>query len=182
MKRRIEKAAVLGAGTMGSRIAAHLANAGLPVVLLDIARKDGARSAVARDALEGLRKSKPAAFFDPLLVSHVTAGNFDDDLPLLAGCDWVIEAVTENLSIKRGLLDRVAPHLKKDAILSTNTSGLPVSTIAAHMPEGVRRRWLGTHFFNPPRYMRLVEIIPGPDTDPAVVEAVSRFCDLHLGK
>src|SRR5579864_1761090 len=102
----IRKAAVLGAGTMGSRIAAHLANAGLPVVLLDVPSKDGARSAIASQALEALKKSKPAAFYDPAYASRVSVGNFDDDLALLSDCDWVIEAVTENLEIKKALLDK----------------------------------------------------------------------------
>jgi 3-hydroxyacyl-CoA dehydrogenase len=178
----IRKAAVLGAGTMGSRIAAHLANAGLPVVLLDIPAETGARSAIVSQALEALKKNKPAAFYDPGYAAHVTVGNFDDDLALLADCDWVIEAVTENLAIKQALLDKVVPHLKRDAILTTNTSGLPVASIAAKLPEVARRRWFGTHFFNPPRYMRLVEIIPTPEADPAAIAAVSHFADLHLGK
>src|ERR1039458_4842338 len=171
----IRKAAVLGAVTMGSRIAAHLANAGLPVVLLDIPAPEGARSALASQALDALRKNKPAAFYDPAFAARVSVGNFDDDLALLADCDWVIEAVTENLAIKQGLLEKVIPHLKRDAILTTNTSGLPVASIAAKLPEAVRRRWFGTHFFNPPRYMRLVEIIPTPEADPAAIAAVSHF-------
>jgi 3-hydroxyacyl-CoA dehydrogenase len=178
----IRKAAVLGAGTMGSRIAAHLANAGLPVVLLDIPAATGGRSAIASQALEALKKNKPAAFYDPAYAAHVSAGNFEDDLGLLAGCDWVIEAVTENLAIKQALLDKVVPHLMPGAILTTNTSGLPVASIAAKLPEAVRRRWFGTHFFNPPRYMRLVEIIPTPEADPAAIAAVAHFADVLLGK
>jgi 3-hydroxyacyl-CoA dehydrogenase len=178
----IRKAAVLGAGTMGSRIAAHLANTGLPVVLLDIPAPDGPRSAIASQALEALKKNKPAAFYDPAYAARISVGNFDDDLPLLADCDWVIEAVTENLAIKQGLLEKVAPHLKRDAILTTNTSGLPVASIAAKLPEPLRRRWFGTHFFNPPRYMRLVEIIPTPEADPAAIAAISHFADVLLGK
>ena len=178
----IRKAAVLGAGTMGSRIAAHLANAGLPVVLLDIPAQEGPRSGIAAQALEGLKKTKPAAFFEAAAASRITTGNFDDDLAMLADCDWVIEAVTENLAIKQALLAKIAPHLKADAILTTNTSGLPVASIAASVPENSRRRCFGTHFFNPPRYMRLVEIITTPETDPAAVEAISHFADLRLGK
>ncbi|PWU12190.1 MAG: 3-hydroxyacyl-CoA dehydrogenase [Terriglobia bacterium] len=171
----IRKAAVLGAGTMGSRIAAHLANAGVPVVLLDL-------PGLAAQALEGLKKSKPAAFYDPSLAGRVTPGNFNDDVALLSECDWVIEAVTENLTIKQELLNKVAPHLKPDAVLTTNTSGLPIATIAATLPENLRRRWFGTHFFNPPRYMRLVEVIPGPESDRQMVEAIASFADLRLGK
>ena len=178
----IRKAAVLGAGTMGSRIAAHLANAGLPVVLLDIPSPEPPRSRIAAQALENLKKSKPVAFFDPSLASRITIGNFDEDLALLGGCDWVIEAVTENLAIKRSLMEKIGPHLKADAILTTNTSGIPIASIAAHLPEHLRNRCFGAHFFNPPRYMRLVEIIPTPDADRAAIEAVTEFSDLRLGK
>ncbi len=178
----IRKAAVLGAGTMGSRIAAHLANAGLPVVLLDIPQEGAARSGIAAQALEALKKSKPAAFYEPALAGRIAVGNFEDHLSLLQDCDWVIEAVTENLAIKQALLARVAPHLKSDAILTTNTSGLPVASIAAEMPDDLRRRWFGTHFFNPPRYMRLVEIIATPETDRSALDGVARFADLRLGK
>src|ERR1700723_861555 len=123
----VRRAAVLGAGTMGSRIAAHLANAGIPVLLLDmVPAGDGDRSRLAKSALEALGKAKPAAFYDASLAALVTPGNFDDDLPKLAGCDWVIEAVAENLAIKTALLERVAPHLAAGAVLTTNTSGLPV--------------------------------------------------------
>ena len=178
----IRKAAVLGAGTMGARIAAHFANAGLQVVLLDLASDGQARSAIAAQALDGLKKSKPAAFFDPSLAARVAVGNFDDDLALLRDCDWVIEAVMENLAIKQSLLAKIAPNLKPDAILTTNTSGLPVASIASVLPEHLRRRWFGAHFFNPPRYMRLVELIATPETDPVVVEAVAHFADQRLGK
>ncbi len=132
----IRKAAVLGAGTMGSRIAAHLANAGLPVVLLDLPAKEAARSSIAAQALEALKKTKPAAFFDPALAARVSAGNFEDDLALLADCDWVIEAVTENLAIKQALLEKVVPHLKPGAFMTTNTSGLSIASIAAGLAGG----------------------------------------------
>lgn len=178
----IRKVGVLGAGTMGSRIAAHFANAGLPVVLLDIPSTGGARSALAAQALEALKKSKPAAFYDASGAPRITIGNFDDDAAKLAECDWVIEAVTEDLAIKQALLEKITPHLKPDAILTTNTSGLPVASIAAKLPEARRRRWFGTHFFNPPRYMRLVEIIPTPEADFDVVAAVRDFADRRLGK
>ncbi len=130
----IRKVAVLGAGTMGSRIAAHLANAGLPVVLLDIASPAPARSGIAAQSLDNLKKSKPAAFFDPALATRIAIGNFDDDLALLAGCDWVVEAVTENLAIKQALFEKVLLHLKPEVILTTNTSGIPIASIAAHLP------------------------------------------------
>src|ERR1700761_3662214 len=178
----LRKAAVLGAGTMGSRIAAHLANAGLSVLLLDLAASGGARNAIADKALDGLKKSKPAAFYTPSSATRIRTGNFDDDLAQLAECDWIIEAVTENLEIKQQLLTRVAPHVQPHAILTTNTSGIPVASISSVLPAELRRRWFGTHFFNPPRYMRLVEVIPGPDTDPAAIAALSSFLDQNLGK
>ncbi|MGA9061485.1 MAG: 3-hydroxyacyl-CoA dehydrogenase/enoyl-CoA hydratase family protein [Terracidiphilus sp.] len=178
----VRRAAVLGAGTMGSRIAAHLANAGIPVLLLDLPPKPGSNEPqLARVALEALAKSKPAAFFEPSRASLITPGNFDDDLPKLAECDWIVEAVAENLDIKTALLARVLPHLAARALLTTNTSGLPIARIAAALPS-IRSRFFGTHFFNPPRYMRLVEVIPTPDADPAVVAAFSAFADRLLGK
>jgi 3-hydroxyacyl-CoA dehydrogenase len=182
----VRRAAVLGAGTMGSRIAAHLANAGIPVLLLDmIPVGEGDRNSLAKGALEALGKAKPAAFYDASLAALVTPGNFEDDLPKLAGCDWVIEAVAENLAIKLALLERVAPHLAVQAVLTTNTSGLPVKQIAAGLSATQvwrRDRFFGTHFFNPPRYMRLLEIIPTAETDAAVVAAFAAFADRNLGK
>ena len=178
----VRRAAVLGAGTMGSRIAAHLANAGIPTLLLDLAPKPGtAEPQLARAALGALSRSKPAAFFEPSLASLIAPGAFDDDLPKLAQCDWIIEAVAENLDIKTALLARVVPYVAAHALLTTNTSGLPIARIAAAIPA-VRGRFFGTHFFNPPRYMRLLEIIVTPDSDPAVVAAFSAFADRVLGK
>ncbi|MDR3774917.1 MAG: 3-hydroxyacyl-CoA dehydrogenase NAD-binding domain-containing protein [Terracidiphilus sp.] len=178
----VRRAAVLGAGTMGSRIAAHLANAGIPTLLLDmVPAGEGDRSRLAKGALEALGKAKPAAFYDAGLAALVTPGNFEDDLAKLAGCDWVIEAVAENLAIKTALLANVVPHLAPQAVLTTNTSGLPVKQIAAGL-AGCRDRFCGTHFFNPPRYMRLLEIIPTAETDPAVVAAFAAFADRGLGK
>ena len=160
----VRRVAVLGAGTMGARIAAHVANAGLPVLLLDMVPATGERKASAVRAMEELKKAKPAAFADASFAGHVRVGNFDDDLEKLKDCDWVIEAVAENIEIKRALLAKVATHLRADAISTTNTSGLPVAKIAEELPEDHRKRWFGTHFFNPPRYMRLVEIIATPET------------------
>jgi 3-hydroxyacyl-CoA dehydrogenase len=181
----IRRCAVLGAGTMGSRIAAHLTNAGLPVVLLDIVPANAAaagRNRIATQALQALLKSKPAAFYDKSSASLITAGNFEDDLAQLKSCDWVIEAVTEDLAIKQTLLETIAPHLRPDAIVTTNTSGLPVASIVANMPTDFRRRWFGTHFFNPPRYMRLLEIIRTPEANPLAVAAIVDFADRRLGK
>lgn len=173
----IRCAAVLGAGTMGSRIAAHLANAGIPVLLLDLPPKQQ----TAERALAVLSKAKPAALFEPSLARLITPGTFDEDLPRISDCDWVIEAVAENLEIKSALLARVVPHLASHAILTTNTSGLPIVRIAAVTPD-VRSRFFGTHFFNPPRYMRLLEVIPTQESDPALVAAFSAFADRLLGK
>ncbi len=189
MKRRIEKAAVLGAGTMGSRIAAHLANAGLPCILLDIVPPDlkhGAspaeRNKIVRAGLEAAKKSKPAAFFTPALAERVAIGNFEDDLARCSEADWIIEVVAENLEIKRKLLSRMAEFRKPGAIVTTNTSGLPVHLIAEAMSEEFQQHWAGTHFFNPPRYMKLVEVIPGPKTSRDVLDTLSDFCDRRLGK
>ncbi|WP_158752010.1 3-hydroxyacyl-CoA dehydrogenase/enoyl-CoA hydratase family protein [Acidobacterium sp. S8] len=181
----IRRCAVLGAGTMGSRIAAHLANAGLPVVLLDIipaGADQASRSRIAGQALQGLLKAKPAAFYDKSSASLITIGNFEDDLAQLKSCDWIIEAVTEDLAIKQALLEKIAPHLRPDAIITTNTSGLPVASIAAKMPADFRARWFGTHFFNPPRYMRLLEIIRTPEANPQAIAAIADFADRRLGK
>ena len=178
----VRRAAVLGAGTMGSRIAAHLANAGIPSLLLDMVPDEkGGRNRLADTALANLTKSKPAAFYESSLAAMITPGNFDDDLPKLKQCDWVIEAVAENLEIKRGLLKRVVPHLSPQAVLTSNTSGLPIAKIAAAL-ESHRERFFGTHFFNPPRYMQLLEIIPTSESDPAAVAAFATFADRILGK
>jgi len=189
MKRRIDKVAVLGAGTMGSRIAAHLANAGVSCILLDMASPgtapgDGAaaRNKIVRTGLEAAKKAKPAAFFTTRFAERAAIGNFDDDLELCAEADWIIEVVAENLKIKRTLLARVADVRKPGSIVTTNTSGLPVHLIAEDMSEEFRQHWAGTHFFNPPRYLKLVELIPGPLTAPEVIELLSEFCDRRLGK
>jgi 3-hydroxyacyl-CoA dehydrogenase len=189
MIRRIEKAVVLGAGTMGSRIAAHFANAGLPCILLDIVPPNlpahapaGERNKIVRAGLDSAKKSRPAAFFTAALAEKIAVGNFDDDLARCAEADWIIEVVAENLEIKRKLLSRVAQFRKPGAIVTTNTSGLPVHSIAEGMSEEFQQHWAGTHFFNPPRYLKLVEVIPGPKTSSEVVELLSEFCDRRLGK
>src|SRR5581483_9580585 len=183
--KHIHKVAVLGAGTMGARIAAHFANGGVPSYLLDIVPPDAdgpARNHIAAAGLEAARKSKPAAFFDAALAKLITVGNFEDDLKLLANADWIIEAVLEDLNVKRALLQKVEAVRRAGTIVTTNTSGLPVASIAQGFSEDFRRSWFGTHFFNPPRYMRLLEIIPTPECDPALVEAIGHFCDVRLGK
>ena len=189
MTRSIQKAAVLGAGTMGARIAAHFANAGLPCILLDIVPPDlrpdapGAdRNKIVRAGIDAAKKSRPAAFFAPALAEKISIGNFEDDLARVAEADWIIEVVAENLKIKRKLLSRVAQFRKPGAIVTTNTSGLPVHLIAEGMPEEFQQHWAGTHFFNPPRYLKLVEVIPGPKTLPGVLATLTEFCDRRLGK
>jgi 3-hydroxyacyl-CoA dehydrogenase len=183
--KRIHKVAVLGAGTMGARIAAHFANAGVPSYLLDIVPADAdgpARNKIAAAGLDAAKKSKPAAFMEPSLAKLVTVGNFEDDLKKLADVDWIIEAVIENLDLKRALLRKVEAVRKPGTIVTTNTSGLPVGKIAEGFSDDFRRSWFGTHFFNPPRYMRLLELIPTPETDRGLMDAVSHFCDVQLGK
>jgi 3-hydroxyacyl-CoA dehydrogenase len=189
MKRRIEKAVVLGAGTMGSRIAALFANAGVPCILLDMVPPGlpaGAsaqeRAKIVTAGLDAAKKAKPAAFFTSVLAQHVSTGVFDDDLARCSEADWIIEVVAENLEIKRSLLSRVAQFRKPGAIVTTNTSGLPVRLIAEGMSEEFQEHWAGTHFFNPPRYLKLVELIPGPKTLPEVIESLAEFCDRRLGK
>jgi 3-hydroxyacyl-CoA dehydrogenase len=174
--RTISRVAVLGAGTMGSRIAAHFANAGIPSLLLDLTTD------AARKGVESAITQRPGAFFLDSERALITPGSFDEHLAQTAECDWIIEAVTENLEIKRGLWKRVEDAARADAILSTNTSGIPLRRIAEGFSAGFRRRFLGTHFFNPPRYLHLLEVIPGPETDPALLEFVSGFADRRLGK
>jgi 3-hydroxyacyl-CoA dehydrogenase len=197
VKSRIEKIVVLGAGTMGARIAAHIANAGFLCTLLDIVPSQltpdeaarglaltdpRVRNRIARNGLDAALKSRPAAFFTPDAATRITVGNFEDDLPRCAEADWIIEAVAENLEIKRSLLERVAAHRRPGAIVTTNTSGLPIKQIAAQMSDEFQQHWAGAHFFNPPRYMKLVELIPGPQTLPEVLDTLADFCDRQLGK
>ncbi len=181
--RTIQKVAVLGAGTMGARIAAHFANAGIPSVLLDIVLPNQPnRNAAALKGIESVIKLRPGGFFVNGSAALITPGNFEDDLAKVSECDWIIEAVAENLDIKRGLWKKVEALRKPHAIVSTNTSGIPLHKIAEGFSETFRRHFLGTHFFNPPRYMHLVEMIPLPDTSHEVMDFVSTFCERRLGK
>jgi len=193
----VERAAVLGAGVMGAGIAAHLANAGLRVLLLDVkpdapTDAESARGLTRNDrpvadrivntGLGRALKARPPHLFSPSLRTRIETGNLEDDLGRLAEVDWVIEAVTENLDVKRALYEKVAPHLRGNAILSTNTSGLSVSALAEAVPTSRRGRFLATHFFNPPRYLKLLELVPGPTTDPAVLRAIANVGRDLLGK
>jgi 3-hydroxyacyl-CoA dehydrogenase len=184
MSLSIRKAVVLGAGTMGAQVAAHLAAQGIDVALLDLVPEGATeRSVLAKRAVENLKKMKPSPLALPELAAAIRPGNFDDDLAReLKDADWVFEAVLEDLAVKQALFARVVPHLRKTAVLSTNTSGLPIAQAGAALPADVQRRFLGTHFFNPPRYLKLLETIPGPLTDPGLLVAMERFCESVLGK
>nr|MCU0732472.1 3-hydroxyacyl-CoA dehydrogenase family protein [Hyphomonas sp.] len=174
--RNIRQVAVLGAGTMGARIAAQFANAGVSVLLLDLTVD------AARKGLETALKGKPGGFFLPEYAARVTAGSFDADLPKVAGCDWIIEAVTEKLDVKRELWTKVAALRSPDSIVSTNTSGIPLAQISAGFDAEFREHFLGTHFFNPPRYLHLCEVIPGNETKPLLLADVEQFLDRRMGK
>jgi 3-hydroxyacyl-CoA dehydrogenase len=183
MAHAIRKVGVIGAGTMGAGIAAQVANAGLPVVLLDIV-PPGAnnRSAVAEGAVAKLLKTEPAAFMSKRAAKLVETGNIEDDLGRLSDCDWIIEAVIERIDVKHALYRRLDAVRRPGSAISSNTSTIPLAVLTEGMGEAFRRDFLITHFFNPPRYMRLLEIVAGPDSDPALVDAVVRFADLTLGK
>lgn len=194
---RIRRAAVLGAGTMGCQLAALFANAGVPVLLLDLVpdrlteeeqrreltlQHPEVRNRLSRAGLERAQQMRPSAFTLPERAQLVTVGNFEDDLHRIAECDWVVEAVVEDLRVKQDLLERVERFWKPGVVVSTNTSGLPVREVAAGRSQEFRRHFLGTHFFNPPRYLRLLEVIPLPDTDPEVVRWVEEVASRGLGK
>ncbi len=180
--RPFRTAAVLGAGVMGAQIAAHLANAGLQVLLLDMPAKEESRNAVVDGALKKIPKMKPAPFVNKAASTRIKTGNFEDDLNKISSVDWVIEVIIENMEIKRSLMEKVEKVISDTTVISTNTSGLPIHQIMEGRSESFKKRFLGTHFFNPPRYMKLLELIPTPDTDPEVIERVSDFCYRHLGK
>ena len=174
--------AVLGAGVMGSQIAAHLANAGLSVHLLDMPGDGADKNAVVKQALAKAQKLNPDPFFAEKIARRITLGNFDEHFDRIAAVDWVIEAVVERLDIKEQLMERVENTASDQALISTNTSGIPIHLIATDRSPSFKKRFLGTHFFNPPRYLKLLEVIPHPETDPAVVERIAWFGRVHLGK
>jgi 3-hydroxyacyl-CoA dehydrogenase len=179
----IRKVGVVGAGIMGSGIAAQVANAGVPVILLDVVAKDTAnRNAIAEGAIENLVKAEPAALMSKRSVRLVSAGNIEDDLENLAECDWIIEAVVERLEVKQALYRQIENVRRPGTAVSSNTSTLPLWMLVRDMPEGFARDFLITHFFNPPRYMRLVEVVAGESTQSRVIESVSHFADVMLGK
>jgi 3-hydroxyacyl-CoA dehydrogenase len=182
MLKPFRTAAVLGAGVMGTQIAAHLANAGLTVHLLDIAPTSGNKNAIVEAAFKKGLKLSPPIFFTDQIAHRVTLGNFDEHFHRLAGVDWVIEVVVENLKIKQDLMARLQGVVRQDAVISTNTSGISIHAIAKNCSDSFRKRFLGTHFFNPPRYLKLLELIPTPETDPQILERVQQFGQRYLGK
>ncbi|RXK83944.1 3-hydroxyacyl-CoA dehydrogenase/enoyl-CoA hydratase family protein [Filimonas effusa] len=189
MKRTIKKVAVLGSGVMGSRIACHFAGTGVSVLLLDIVPKEAAasdkpseRNKIVNEALQAAIKSSPSPVYHNNVIKNIKTGNFDDNLKDIAGCDWVIEVVVERLDIKRQLYERIEPLRTPGTLITTNTSGIPIHMLAEGRSDDFKRNFCGTHFFNPPRYLRLLEIIPAAGTDPAVIDFLMEYGDLHLGK
>src|SRR6476659_8504152 len=189
MKRTIRKVAVLGSGVMGSRIACHFAGIGVQVLLLDIVPKEAidstnkaARNKVVNDALQAAVKSNPSPIYHKDVLKRITTGNFDDDMKQIANCDWVIEVVVERLDIKQKVFEQVEKFRKPGTLITSNTSGIPIHLMAEGRSDDFKKNFAGTHFFNPPRYLRLLEIIPTPDTDPAIVEFLMHYGDLYLGK
>ncbi len=191
MSRRIKKAAVLGSGVMGSGIACHFANIGLEVLMLDIVPFDlkeeekpnpAARNRIVNEALKAALKSKPAALYDKDFASRITTGNFEDDFEKIKECDWVIEVVVERLDIKKQIFEKVDQYRRPGTLVTSNTSGIPIHLMTAGRSEDFRKHFCGTHFFNPPRYLQLFEVIPTPDTDPEVVDFFMHYGDIYLGK
>ena len=189
MKRTIKKVAVLGSGVMGSRIACHFAGIGVPVLLLDIIPKDisadakpAQRNKIVNDALQAALKSNPSPVYTKDAAKLITTGNFEDNMKDIHNCDWVIEVVVERLDIKQQVYDQVEKFRKPGTLITSNTSGIPIHWLAKGRSDDFRKNFCGTHFFNPPRYLRLLEIIPTKDTDPSVVDFLMHYGDLYLGK
>lgn len=197
MKRHIRKVAVLGSGIMGSRIACHFANTGFPVVLLDMVPKElnpeeqakglniespPFRNRIVNDSLKTAISSNPSPLYRKSFSSRITTGNFSDNMKDIGACDWIIEVVVENLDIKKKIFDEVEKYRKPGTLITSNTSGIPIHLMTVDRSEDFKKHFCGTHFFNPPRYLRLLEIIPTPHTDASVVDFLMHFGDLHLGK
>ena len=176
MSKQFEKVAVLGAGIMGAQIAGHFANAGIPALLFDINQE------LAQKGLEGLTKLKPAPLYKPKNSELVTACNYDEHVKRLSEVDLVIEAVAERLDIKHAVYNNIISHLKETVILTSNTSGIPLEDLIKVLPDHLKKRFMITHFFNPPRYMRLLELVKGPETDKTVYDMISQFGEDVLGK
>ena len=187
MNRKINKIAVLGSGVMGSRIACHFANIGVEVLLLDIVPKDAAadkksRNKIVNDALAFALKSNPSPIYKKSFANRITTGNFEDDTKNISSCDWIIEVVVERLDIKKIVFEQVEKFRKPGTLISSNTSGIPIHLMLDGRSEDFQKHFCGTHFFNPPRYLKLLEIIPTPKTDKAVIDFLMHYGDLYLGK
>src|SRR5579863_8560475 len=197
MNRIIKKIAVLGSGVMGSRIACHFAGIGVQTLLLDIAPKEltpaetaknlslehpAVRNRIVNEALAAAIKSNPSPVYTKDVPARITTGNFTDNMKDIAGCDWIIEVVVERLDVKQSIFTEVEKFRKPGTLITSNTSGIPIHLMSEGRSDDFKKHFCGTHFFNPPRYLRLLEIIPTPDTDPGVVDRVSRFADMGLGK
>lgn len=187
MNRKINKVAVLGSGVMGSRIACHFANVGVEVLLLDIVPKDAAadkksRNKIVNDALAFALKSNPSPIYKKSFASRITTGNFEDDMSKISSCDWIIEVVVERLDIKKIVFEQVEKFRKPGTLISSNTSGIPIHLMLEGRSEDFQKHFCGTHFFNPPRYLKLLEIIPTPKTDKSVIDFLMHYGDLYLGK
>ena len=189
--RRISKVAVLGSGVMGSTIACHFANVGLDVLLLDIVPFDlkdeeksnpAARNRLVNTALQTALKSKPSPIYDQKLAARIKTGNFDDDMQRIKDCDWIIEVVVERLDIKQQVFEKVEKHRRKGSLITSNTSGIPIYMMAEGRSEDFQKNFCGTHFFNPPRYLKLFEVIPHTGTSPEVVDFFMAYADKFLGK
>ena len=193
----MNKVAVLGSGVMGSRIACHFANTGHEVILLDISprklndqeKAKGlelnnplVKNRIVNDALQSSLKSNPSPIYSKSFASRISTGNFEDDLSKIKDCDWVIEAIIEDLKIKQGLFEQVEQHRKAGSLITTNTSGIPINMLAEGRSEDFQKHFFGTHFFNPPRYLSLLEIISGPKTDPEAIDFMMHYGEKYLGK
>jgi len=196
-KRKIEKVAVLGSGVMGSRIACHFANIGLEVLLLDIVPRElndkeksagmdmenpKVRNRIVNDSLQEALKSNPSPIYDKKFANRIETGNFDDDMKRIADVDWIIEVVVERLDIKKQVFENVEKYRKDGTLITSNTSGIPIHLMSDGRSEDFQKHFCGTHFFNPPRYLRLLEIIPGPKTDQKVIDFLMEYGSRFLGK
>ncbi|MBC7617293.1 MAG: 3-hydroxyacyl-CoA dehydrogenase family protein, partial [Pedobacter sp.] len=164
MNKKINKVAVLGSGIMGSRIACHFANIGVEVLLLDIAPKEGDKNLIVNAALQTTLKTNPSPIYSKLYVNRITTGNFEDDMPKIANYDWIIEVVVENLGVKQKVFEQVEQFRKPGTLITSNTSGIPIQMMAEGRSDDFKAHFCGTHFFNPPRYLRLLEVIPTAHT------------------
>ncbi len=197
MTHSVNRVAVIGSGTMGGALAAHFANAGIAVYLLDIVPNKltpdeekkkltldhpAVRNRIVNAGMDAIKKSKPAALFTPQTIDRITPGNLADNFDWVHEADWILEVIVENLEVKRQLMARIDAVRKPDSIVTTNTSGIPIHEIAANCSDSFKQHFLGTHFFNPPRYLKLLEVIPSPQTSPQVLEFVKCFGESTLGK